>query len=84
VQPRRFAPITRSMFVSKFDCAAEIEALKAGFQPAGVQSLVNIRLIPHARAQQRTRSTANINDERSIRLEMERRINQRLASSQAA
>ena len=70
----------RSVFTSNFDCLAEIELLRAGFNPSGV----GIRTLPTLTRDDRSEPLASPSllgdDEAAIRAEMERRITARLAS----
>jgi hypothetical protein len=61
------------MSVSQFDSVAEIEAFRAGFQPAKVSSIHNIRLTPIHPSPTAARPAIHASKEPEIRAEMERR-----------
>jgi hypothetical protein len=72
------------MFSSRFECLAEIEALRAGFKPSGVCSILSIRLIP-LHDDSRTGHLAPAgHGEYEVRQEMERRLTERLAKRRMA
>jgi hypothetical protein len=69
------------MFSSRFDCLAEIEAFRAGFNPSAVRSVFNVRLVAvptpacrQAAPDRLVRVAAVAIDEADIRREMERRL----------
>ena len=67
------------MFSSKFDCLAEIEALRAGFKPSAVSSVCNVRLVPRGQRTPDVEPPPPIADDAGVRQEMERRLAARLA-----